>query len=75
MVSLASTYRDLGRFEEALILQVQVLESFKKILGEEHPDTLNSMTMSLPFRQPLWQRITRKGWHYRSTAPVAIIIA
>ncbi|CAE6476928.1 unnamed protein product [Rhizoctonia solani] len=43
MNNLASTYSDLGRYDEAEQLQVQVLDTRKRILGEEHPDTLCSM--------------------------------
>ncbi|KAF1965815.1 HET-domain-containing protein [Bimuria novae-zelandiae CBS 107.79] len=35
-------YRD-GRYEEAEELFVQVMETRKRVLGEEHPDTLTSM--------------------------------
>jgi hypothetical protein len=32
-----------GRYKEAKELQVQVMETTKGVLGEEHPDTLTSM--------------------------------
>ncbi|EUC40673.1 hypothetical protein COCMIDRAFT_41040 [Bipolaris oryzae ATCC 44560] len=32
-----------GRYEEAAVLQVQVMQTRKKMLGDEHPDALNSM--------------------------------
>jgi hypothetical protein len=32
-----------GRWKEAKELEVQVIETRKRVLGEEHPDTLNSM--------------------------------
>ena len=32
-----------GRWEEAEIMEVQVMETKKRVLGEEHPDTLTSM--------------------------------
>ncbi|KAF2680652.1 kinesin light chain [Lentithecium fluviatile CBS 122367] len=32
-----------GRYDEAEELFVQVMETFKRVLGEEHPDTLTSM--------------------------------
>jgi hypothetical protein len=35
--------RNQGRWEEAENLHMQVLEMRKKVLGEEHPDTLESM--------------------------------
>jgi hypothetical protein len=34
---------DKGRWKEAERLRVQVMESRKRVLGEEHPDTLTSM--------------------------------
>ena len=43
MGHLASTYRDQGRWNEAEQLQVQVMDMSKKLLGPEHPDSLNSM--------------------------------
>ena len=44
MTNLAVTYREQGRWNEAEHLQVQVMEMRKKLIGAEHPDTLNSMT-------------------------------
>ncbi|KAH8724301.1 hypothetical protein GQ44DRAFT_618470, partial [Phaeosphaeriaceae sp. PMI808] len=32
-----------GRWKEAEELEVQVMETRKRVLGEEHPDTLTSM--------------------------------
>ncbi|KAL8849830.1 MAG: hypothetical protein Q9198_011124, partial [Flavoplaca austrocitrina] len=43
MANLASTYRNQGRRKEAEELGVQVMETAKRVLGEEHPDTLTSM--------------------------------
>ena len=43
MGSLASTYRDQGRWKEAEGLEMQVMEKRKRILGQVHPSTLNSM--------------------------------
>jgi Tetratricopeptide repeat len=42
--NLASTYSNQGRLEEAEGLEVQVLETRKRVLGAEHPDTLSSMS-------------------------------
>ena len=42
MANLASTYRNQDRWEAAEELDVQVMESSKK-LGADHPDTLTSM--------------------------------
>jgi tetratricopeptide (TPR) repeat protein len=39
----ANMYRDQGRWKEAEELFVQVMETRKRVLGEEHPDTLTSM--------------------------------
>jgi Tetratricopeptide repeat len=38
MANLASTYRNQGRWKEAKELEVQVIETRKRVLGEEHPD-------------------------------------
>jgi hypothetical protein len=43
MANLASTYYQLGKLKEALELQVVVLEKRRKILGENHPETLFAM--------------------------------
>ncbi|KAK4119091.1 hypothetical protein N657DRAFT_650498 [Parathielavia appendiculata] len=43
MANLASTYQNQGRWKEAESLEVQVMETSKRVLGEEHPDTLTSM--------------------------------
>jgi hypothetical protein len=40
---VASTYRNQGRWKKAEELFVQVMETFKKVLGEERPSTLTSM--------------------------------
>ncbi|KAF6786572.1 kinesin light chain protein, partial [Colletotrichum musicola] len=43
MANLASTYRNQGRWKEAEELNVRVIETRKRVLGEEHPSTLTSM--------------------------------
>ncbi|KAI9791856.1 MAG: hypothetical protein M1816_003401 [Peltula sp. TS41687] len=43
MANLAVTYRNQKRLEEAEVLEVQVTETRKDVLGLEHPDTLRSM--------------------------------
>ena len=43
MANLAVTYHQQGRHKEAQELEVWVLEIRKRILREEHPDTLMSM--------------------------------
>ena len=43
MGSLAITYRNQGRWDEAEKLEVQVMDMRKKLLGAEHPDTLTCM--------------------------------
>ena len=40
---LRSVYVDGGRWKEAEKLEVLVMETSKRVLGEEHPDTLTSM--------------------------------
>ncbi|KAF1976246.1 hypothetical protein BU23DRAFT_597114 [Bimuria novae-zelandiae CBS 107.79] len=42
MASLASTYRNQGRWKEAE-LEVQMMETRKRALGDEHPSMLTSM--------------------------------
>ena len=44
IANLASTYWNQGRWKEAEELQVQVMETTKRVLGVEHPDTLISIT-------------------------------
>jgi tetratricopeptide (TPR) repeat protein len=41
--SLSRVYYDEGRWKEAEELEVQVMETRKRVLGAEHPDTLTSM--------------------------------
>jgi Tetratricopeptide repeat len=43
MANLASTYMNQGRWEAAEELEVQVMETRKKKLRANHPDTLTSM--------------------------------
>jgi Flp pilus assembly protein TadD len=43
MHNLASTYQSQGNMEEAARLEKEVLEKRRRILGEEHPDTLATM--------------------------------
>ncbi|KAL4781990.1 hypothetical protein BJX76DRAFT_333757 [Aspergillus varians] len=43
MAYLASIYFDQGQLNKAEELQVQVLETWKQVLGLEHPDTLANM--------------------------------
>ncbi|KAF1934580.1 hypothetical protein EJ02DRAFT_490836 [Clathrospora elynae] len=51
LANLASMYRNQERSKEAEELDVQVMETGKRMLGEEHPDTL---TIWL-----IWHRRTR----------------
>jgi hypothetical protein len=44
MANLASTFWNQGRWEESEKLEVQVLETRKRRLGEEHPSTLTTLT-------------------------------
>ncbi|KAL0929533.1 kinesin light chain [Colletotrichum truncatum] len=57
MANLAATYRNQGRWKEAEELEVQVMETFKRVLGEEHPDTLTSMA-NLAY---IWKEERRQG--------------
>jgi hypothetical protein len=38
MLNLASTYSDLGRHADALAMQERVLELYRRVLPEDHPD-------------------------------------
>jgi hypothetical protein len=44
MANLALTYSNQGRFIEVEVLQVQVMETRKRVLWPEHPDALISMS-------------------------------
>ena len=46
IASIASTYQDQERWEEAEELFVQIVETFKKVLGQEHLDTLTAPPVS-----------------------------
>ena len=39
---ISKVYRNEGRWKEAEELEVQVMETRKRVLGKEHPDTLTS---------------------------------
>jgi hypothetical protein len=43
MANLALTFLNEGRWKEAEEVLVQVMETMKRVLGAEHPDTLTSM--------------------------------
>ena len=38
MAHLAATYSALGRHEDALAMQERVLELYRRVLPEDHPD-------------------------------------
>ena len=38
MSNLANTYRELGRYQEALVFQEKTLEFKRRVLPENHPD-------------------------------------
>ncbi|KAF2474439.1 uncharacterized protein BDR25DRAFT_166411, partial [Lindgomyces ingoldianus] len=46
--NLMSTYRNQGRWDVVEQLDVQVMETRKKKLGADHPDTLTSMANLAP---------------------------
>jgi hypothetical protein len=54
MANLAFTLWNLGRWTEAEALEVVVMDTRKRVLGEEHPDTLTSMANleSMYYREP-----------------------
>src|SRR5258707_10761126 len=41
---IALVYDEQGRWKEAETLEVVVMEKRKQVLGDDHPDTLTSMT-------------------------------
>jgi hypothetical protein len=43
MANLAATYWNQGQWKEAEELEVQVMETRKRVLGDEHLHTLSSM--------------------------------
>ena len=43
MANLASTYKNQERWKKTEELKVQVMETRKRVLGEEHPETLASI--------------------------------
>jgi len=43
MENLASTYMSQGHWKQAEELEVQVMQTSKRVLGEEHPHTLSSI--------------------------------
>ena len=43
IASLASTYRNQGRWKEAEKLEVKVMEMREGVFGQDHPDTLTIM--------------------------------
>ena len=45
MASLALPYLKQGRWKEAEELLMQVMEARKRVLGQEHPDTLTSIAV------------------------------
>ena len=46
MANLASTFWNQGWWKEAEELEMQVMETRKRVLGAEHPDTLTSMALT-----------------------------
>ena len=43
MANLAPTYKNQGQWKEAEELEVQVMETRKRLLGAQHPSSLTSM--------------------------------
>jgi tetratricopeptide (TPR) repeat protein len=43
MANLESTYRKQGRWNEAEELEVEVVETSNRVLGQEYPNTLTNM--------------------------------
>jgi Tetratricopeptide repeat len=78
MVALAYTVG--GRWKEVEELEVQVMETRKRVLGQEHPDTLSSIAnlASTYWNQGRWKEAeeldvqvmeTRKRVHMQSEQP------
>ena len=38
MANVAATYSDLGRYQDALVMQEKTLEFQRRVLPENHPD-------------------------------------
>src|SRR5207253_7335069 len=82
MNNLADLYRTQGQYAKAEPLLVKALEVRRRVLGEEHPDTLNSMHSlamlylyqgQLAKAEPLFREAlerTRKR-HAEGSSPVA----
>ena len=71
--SLASTYRDQGRWDAAEELEVQAMEAFKKNLGANHPSTLISQTtatLKLGKGQESLRYFLFRFWDLRFILPV-----
>jgi hypothetical protein len=43
MGNLPSTYRNQGRWKEVEVLEVQVMKTWMRVLGQEHADMLTSI--------------------------------
>ncbi|KAL9579751.1 MAG: hypothetical protein Q9203_006566, partial [Teloschistes exilis] len=61
--TVGGTYFDEGRWEMAEGLEVQVMETTARVLGEEHPNTLTSMAnLALTYRnQGRWKEAEGRG--------------
>ena len=62
MNNLAVLYKDQGRYDEAEPLYLETLETRKRVLGDDHPDTLGSMNALAWFlltREPAGSRDPR----------------
>jgi hypothetical protein len=65
MGNLALTYNSQGRWKEAEELGLHVMESRKRVLGEDHPDTLTTMgNLALTYNsQGRWKEAEELGLH------------
>ncbi len=59
--ALADRYRDLGLYDAALPLQERALATRRRVLGEDHPQTLSSINQMgvLLDSQASWMRPSR----------------
>jgi hypothetical protein len=60
--NLAAIYQNQGRFREAEELELQLIETRKRVLGEEHPNTLMSIGNLALTYQNQGRSGRRKSW-------------
>jgi eukaryotic-like serine/threonine-protein kinase len=72
--TIGDTYRELGNYPAAQPHLERALEVWRRVLGEEHPDTINSMNNlaalywdqgHYPKAEPLWVKVLEVGRRVR----------